>query len=141
MEVFDGDPEMIRYGQRAVGYSLTGDTREQCLFLCYGEGANGKSTFLNVLQYVLGDYAQNMPFSAFEKKARSQIPNDVAVLVGKRFVTAVETYEMARLNEQRIKVMTGGDPMSGRFLYGEFFSFEASHKLWLAFNHKPGVVD
>jgi putative DNA primase/helicase len=140
-EIFRGDLELIEFIQRAVGYSLTGDTSEQCLFLCYGTGANGKSTFLEVLRLVLGAYAHNLPFSAFELKARSPIPNDIAALEGRRFVTALETNESVDLNEGRIKALTGSDPVSARFLYKEFFTFISQAKFWLAFNHKPFVAD
>jgi putative DNA primase/helicase len=74
-EIFGGDRTLISYVQKAVGYCLTGNTSEQVLFLCHGTGANGKSTFLDVLRFVLGGYAYNLPFSAFELKSRSQIPN------------------------------------------------------------------
>lgn len=123
-EVFLGDSELVGFVQRAVGYCLTGNVSEQCLFLCYGEGANGKSTFLETIRYVFGGYAHNLPFSAFELAARSGIPNDLAGLVGKRLVTAVETSENARFNESRIKALTGGDRCTARFLYGEYFSFD-----------------
>jgi putative DNA primase/helicase len=93
------------------------------------------------LRYVLGDYAYNLPFSAFELKARSAIPNEIAALSGKRFVTAIETNESVELNEGRIKALTGSDPITARFLYGEFFTFVPSGKFWLAFNHKPRVSD
>ncbi|MGA2855971.1 MAG: phage/plasmid primase, P4 family [Candidatus Sulfotelmatobacter sp.] len=79
-ELFGENQELIDYVQRAVGYCLTGDTSEQVLFLCYGTGANGKSTFLDVLRYICGGYAYNLPFSAFELKARSAIPNEIAAL-------------------------------------------------------------
>ena len=140
-EIFGGDRELVAFVQRAVGYCLTGRTEEQCLFLCYGVGANGKSTLLKLLRYVLGDYAYNLPFSAFELKARSSIPNDIAALAGRRFVTAIETNESAQLNEGRIKALTGCDPVTARFLYREFFTFLPLAKFWLAFNHKPQVVD
>jgi putative DNA primase/helicase len=140
-EVFGRDAELILYIQRALGYCLTGDMSEQCVFLCFGAGGNGKTTLLEAVRYALGDYAHNLPFSAFELKARTSIPNDVASLVGKRFVTAIETSESLRLNEQRIKMLTGGDVVSARFLYGEFFEFHPVAKFWLAFNHKPLVAD
>jgi putative DNA primase/helicase len=124
-----------------VGYCLTGDTSEQCLFLAFGDGSNGKSTFLNIIGYILGDYAHNLPFSAFEVKKNSSIPNDVATLVGRRFVTAVETSESQRLNEARIKALTGGDRITARFLHAEYFTFQPAAKFWLAFNHKPRVTD
>jgi putative DNA primase/helicase len=142
-EILGGDEEVIRFVQRALGYCLTGATTEQCLFLCYGDGSNGKSTFLNVIAYILGlgEYAHNLPFSAFEIKSRSAIPNDVAALVGKRFVTAVETGEAQRLNEARVKALTGSDPVTARFLFADYFTFQPVAKFWLAFNHKPVVED
>jgi len=140
-EVFGNDRTTIRYIQRAIGYSLTGHTTEQCLFLLDGSGANGKSTFLEVVRRVLGAYAYNLPFSAFELTSRPSIPNDIAAMAGKRFVTAIETSESARLNEARIKMLTGCDPITARPLYGEFFTYAPSGKLWLAFNHLPEVQD
>jgi putative DNA primase/helicase len=140
-EIFLGNKEMVDFMHRAIGYSLTGDTREQCIFLCWGSGANGKSTMLELLHYVLGDYAFNLPFSAFELQARSGIPNDVAAMAGRRFVTAVETSETARWNEARIKALTGQDKITGRFLYHEHFQFTPTAKFWLAFNHKPVAKD
>lgn len=140
-EIFDSDPDLISYVNRAVGYSFTGDTSEQCFFCCHGEGANGKTTLLNIIRYVIGDYARNLPFSAFELTARSTIPNDVATLPGRRFVTAIETDESARLNEARIKALTGGDPITARLLYRELFTFDPVAKFWLAFNRRPMVAD
>jgi putative DNA primase/helicase len=140
-EVFGGDKEMTEYIQRALGYSMTGDTREQVFFCCYGTGANGKSTLLEVLRHVLGDYAYNLPFSGLELKARPGIPNDIAALAGRRFVTAIETNESAELNEARIKALTGGDPITARLLYREYFTFVPVGKFWLAFNHRPRVAD
>ncbi len=87
VEVFEDNQELIDFVQRAVGYSLTGDTSEQCLFLIFGGGSNGKSTFLEVLRRVAGGYGHNMPFSTLEIKARTSIPNDVAALAGRRLVS------------------------------------------------------
>ena len=139
-EVF-GDKETIDFIWKAVGYSLTGDVSEQCLFTCYGTGSNGKSIFLNVLRDLAGDYAYNAPFSIFELRNRASIPNDVAPLAGARLVTASETNDGTRLNEARLKALTGGDPITARFLQAEFFTFEAQAKFWLAANHKPPVDD
>jgi putative DNA primase/helicase len=140
-EVFGNDQQLIEYVQRAIGYSLTGDTREQCLFFCYGSGANGKSTLLEILRRIIGSYAHTLPFSAFELTSRTSIPNDLASMAGKRFVTALETNEAAQLNEARIKMLTGCDPVSARLLYHEHFTFVTSAKIWLAFNHQPEVHD
>jgi putative DNA primase/helicase len=140
-EIFDGNRELISYVHRAVGYCLTSQTSEQCFFCWHGEGANGKSKFLGAIGYTLGSYTLNLPFSAFELTARGAISNDVAALPGRRFVTAIETDEFARLNEARIKALTGGDLITARQLYREFFSFKPVAKFWLAFNHPPIVAD
>jgi putative DNA primase/helicase len=140
-EIFLHDADVIAFIQRAVGYCLSGTVSEQCLFLCHGDGENGKSTFLETIRSVLGSYAHNLPFSAFELAGRSAISNDLATLVCKRFVTAAETNEGARWNEARVKALTGGDRCTARFLYGEYFSFDPTAKFWLAVNHKPHVTD
>jgi putative DNA primase/helicase len=140
-EVFDGNTELIEYVQRAAGYSITGDVGEQVIFLAFGSGANGKSTFVEVIRHVLGEHAYNLPFSAFELSGRSSIPNDIAALENRRFATAIETSESSRLNEARIKALTGSDPITARYLYGEFFTFVPMAKFWLVFNHFPKVKD
>jgi putative DNA primase/helicase len=141
IEVFD-DEDVIRYVQRACGYSLTGDCREECLFFCWGVGANGKGTLMNTLAWTLGDYADDLPFSALElHDRRSGISNDIAKLVSKRYVTASESGETTRLNEARVKALTGRDPITARFLHHEFFTFQPVAKFWLATNKKPIVRD
>jgi putative DNA primase/helicase len=140
-EVFDPHPELVDFVHRAVGYSLTGITTEQALFLGYGSGSNGKGTFANRLQRLLGDYAFNMPFATIEFRDRAAIPNDVAALVAKRFVIAAELNDGTRLNEGRVKALTGCDPITARFLHSEFFTFEPVAKFWLNVNHKPIVKD
>ncbi len=140
-EVFSADAELIGFIHRAVGYSLTGLTTEQCVFLCHGKGANGKSVFLSVLRAMAGDYGHNAPFSLFELNNRTQIPNDLAALVDRRLVTSSETNEGTRLNEARFKALTGSDAISARFLHAEWFTFEPVAKYWLAVNHKPHVLD
>lgn len=140
-EIFSGKLEIIDFVHRAIGYTFSGDTSEHCLFLCQGMGRNGKSTFLDTLADIAGDYYYNLPFSALELKSQSAIPNDIAALPGRRFVTASETNAGTPLNTARIKNLTGGDPMSARHLHQKWFSFKAVCKVWLAFNHKPAVKD
>ncbi len=140
-EVFGGDRELIDFIWRALGYSLAGDTSEHCVFICYGAGANGKTTFLNTLRAVAGSYGHNMPFTTIEMQGRSAVPTDVADLAGKRLVTATETNERNRLNESRFKALSGGDPITARHLYSSFFEFRPVAKFWLAVNHKPRVDD
>lgn len=138
-EIFAGDRELIKYIQKAVGYSLTGSTQEQCAFFCYGNGRNGKSTFLEVISSVLGDYAVNIqPETIMVKRGSNTGANsDVARLKGARFVTSVEPDEGMRLNESLIKQLTGGDKVTARYLYGNEFEFLPEFKLWMGTNHKP----
>ena len=138
-EVFTGDAELIAYIQRAVGYCLTADTREQKLFLCFGPGANGKSVFLEILTALLGDYAANASFETFDAGRRNESSNDLAALRGKRLVTVIETEEGRRLAEARVKSVTGQDLITCRFLYGEYFSYRPTYKIWLAMNHLPVI--
>ncbi len=140
-EIFPEDQLLGDFLQRAIGYSLTGITTEQVLFLLYGTGANGKGSLTNTIKRVLGDYGWNMPFATVEMKDRAAIPNDLAALVGRRFVIASETNDGARLNEARVKALTGCDPITARFLHGEFFTFEPFGKFWLSVNHKPVIRD
>jgi putative DNA primase/helicase len=126
--------------QRALGYTLTGHTTEQCLLLLHGMGSNGKSTFLEVLQILLGDYAQSTPSASLLAKDRHDgIPNDIARLRGARLVTAVEIGEGKRLDEELVKRLTGQDTLTARFLHGEFFDFKAEFKLFIACNHLPTI--
>ncbi|MFA5111472.1 MAG: phage/plasmid primase, P4 family, partial [Desulfobaccales bacterium] len=136
-DVMDGDREMISFLQRAIGYSLTGDTREQVIFFLHGVGANGKSTFLDALGAMLGDYSCNTPTETLMTRAKGAIPNDVARLRGARFVTAIEAEEGQRIAEVLLKQLTGGDVVSARFMRAEWFDFRPEFKIWLATNHKP----
>jgi putative DNA primase/helicase len=137
--VTDNNADLTEYLQRCVGYSLTGQTREHALFLLYGTGANGKSTFLEVLRHVFGDYSQAADFGSFLFSNGQAVRNDLAKLNGARFVTANESDSGKRLDETVVKQMTGGDTVSARFLYGEHFEFTPQFKLWLGTNHKPTI--
>lgn len=142
-EIFDGDTELIEWLQRAIGYSLTGDTSEQCLWLLHGSGSNGKSVFLNTLLAMLGDYGMNTRFATLESQKRSSggATTDIAALAGRRFVTASEVGRMATFDEARVKSLTGGDPVRARRLYQEEFTFAMTAKFWLGVNHRPTVHD
>jgi putative DNA primase/helicase len=135
-----GNLGMIEFLQRAVGYSLTGDTSEQCFFMPWGSGQNGKSTMLDVLRTMLGDYAAQTPAETLMLKVGGGgIPNDLARLRGARFVTAVETDDGRRMAEPLVKMLSGGDVITARFLHREFFEFKPTFKVWLATNHKPVI--
>ena len=138
LQIFNKDTDLIRFVQKAMGYSLSGDVREQCLFILWGTGANGKSTFLNVLQELFGDYACTTGTETFMKK-NSEQSNDLARLKGARLVTTSEVEQGKALSESLIKQITGGDEITARFLYGEYFSFKPTFKIFMATNHKPKI--
>lgn len=137
--IFNWNYDLILFIQRVVGYSLTGVTAEQCLFLLHGLGANGKSTFIDVMSTLLGDYAQGADFETFLIKKNETIRNDLARMTGKRFISAIESEGERRLAEVLVKQLTGGDTITARFLFGEFFDFKPTFKIWLAANHKPNI--
>ena len=134
-----GNEHLIAFLQRAIGYSLTGHTNEQVLLLLYGTGANGKSTFLETLRNLLADYAAIADFTTFLKRDGEGARNDLARLVGARFVSAVEAEAGKPLAEALVKQLTGGDTITARFLFREFFDFRPQFKIWLAANHKPHI--
>jgi putative DNA primase/helicase len=138
--IMGGNQDLIAFLQRAIGYSLTAETSEQCMFFLHGNGKNGKSTFIETISALMGDYALKMPTESFMSKVKGAgIPNDIARLPGARFVVAAETEEGRRLDEALVKDLTGGDTISARFLHQEFFDFRPTHKLWMYGNHKPDI--
>jgi putative DNA primase/helicase len=139
MEIMDYNAEIIHFIQNAAGWAITGDTSEQTMFILFGTGANGKSTFLNTIMNLLGDYAIATPTETFMRKSGEQITNDIARLRGTRFVTTTEAEHGKRLSEPLIKQITGNDRMTARFLYGEFFNFTPTFKIFMATNHKPVI--
>lgn len=133
------DSEVRAFVQRAAGYSLTGTVRDRCLFFAHGGGNNGKSTFVETIMAMMGDYAQKAPTDMVMWKRNSGIPNDVARLPGARFVVVAEVEEGSWLAESKVKDLTGNDTLTARFLKKEFFDFRPTHKLWMYGNHKPIV--
>lgn len=139
LEIMDSSGEMISFIQRMLGYSLTGDTREQILPICYGVGANGKTTLLGMFQEMLGDYATAASTGMLMVKRNESIACDLAVLKGARFVTASEVEDGQRFAESKVKELTGGDLITARHLYGDPFTFKPNFKIWLCVNHKPTI--
>ena len=137
--IMAGNADVVRFIQKAVGYALTGLTREQVFFLLRGEGSNGKSTMLDVLTTMLGEYASMASMDTFMQKKQETISNDVARLHGVRFVAATESEQNRRLAEALIKSLTGGDKVVARFLHREFFEFTPRFKIFLATNHLPTI--
>jgi putative DNA primase/helicase len=136
-EATGGDVEMIRFLRQWCGYSLTGDTREHALVFVCGPGGNGKSVFLNVLTGILGDYATTATMDAFIAAHGDRHSTDLAMLRGARLVTASETEEGRQWAEARIKQLTGGDPITARFMRQDNFTFIPQFKLTIVGNHKP----
>lgn len=138
--IFAGDKELIRYIQKAVGYSLTGSTAEQVAFFLYGTGGNGKGVFVETIAHIAGSYASNIQADSLMVKgntASGQANSDIARLAGARFVTSSEPNEGVKLNEGLIKQLTGEDRVTARRLYGNEFEFRPQFKIWLSTNHKP----
>jgi putative DNA primase/helicase len=131
--------ELRAFVQRAAGYSATGDTSEQCIFIHHGPGANGKTTFQEAIAAALGDYAMRTPTETLLVKRAGGVPNDVARLKGARLVAASETEEGRRLAESLVKDLTGQDTISARFMWAEWFDFKPTHALHLSTNHKPEI--
>jgi putative DNA primase/helicase len=136
------DPAMRAYLQRVAGYCATGRTDEQAMFLWHGAGANGKSVAQSVIAHVLGAYAQTMPVSTLmASTVDDRIPNDVARMAGIRFLVASETAQNKKLDEQRLKQLTGGDTVSARYMRAEWFEFKPVGKIQLTTNHLPRMSD
>lgn len=136
-KIMGGDADMVQYLQVAVGYSLTGAIDSQCMFVMYGNGSNGKSTFIDTIKFMMNDYAGLAAAQTFAEKRDSQIPNDIAKLAGLRLVLASEPKAGSVLEESLIKQVTGDAQLTARYLNQEFFDFTPQFKVWMATNHKP----
>lgn len=136
-EATGGDQALQDYLQRVAGYLLTGDTREECFFFVYGEGGNGKGTFLNTLTGLLGDYSVVASMETFLEQRNSQHTTDLARLRGARMVSAQEIGEGKRWNEGRLREITGGDTITARFMRQDNFEFKPQFKLIMAANERP----
>jgi putative DNA primase/helicase len=138
------DKDTRDFLHRAIGYCLTGDTSEQVFLQLQGSGANGKSTLIDTIAFVMGTYADALPFASLTRRRDhgGEMPaSDLAKLPGVRLVTASETKENAALDESRLKAITGGDAITARPLYGQWLTFEPQFKLVLSANRLPRVAD
>jgi putative DNA primase/helicase len=140
-EVFANRLDLIQFVQRAVGYTLTGETSEHVFFLLHGTGCNGKSLFIRVLARVLGEYARTAAIETFTMKRpnAAQASPDLAALAGARLVSAGETEAGARLSEGLIKSLSGADEITCRNLNEHLFTYLPAFKVWLFFNHRPQI--
>jgi putative DNA primase/helicase len=133
--------ELQKFLQRFCGYCCTGATTEHKFVFAYGTGANGKSTFINTIREILGDYATVADVGTFIASRTERHPTDVAKLHGYRMAVGQETEKGRRWDEAKIKSMTGGDKMTARFMRQDFFDFVPKFKLWITGNHKPILVN
>lgn len=139
--IMGGDAEMISYLGRAVGYSLTAETSEQCFFFLYGTGANGKSTFLSTIERVLGKgYAASVDPSLFTSKEMNEHSTEICDLDGPRCIITSECEERQKLAEAMMKRVTGGtDKLRARRMRANPYEFSPKLKLWMAGNHEPVI--
>lgn len=134
-----GNEELQDYLQRLVGYSLTGSTQEQILAFVHGPTRTGKSTFLETIAHIFGTYHEAAAADTFASSSNRGVPADIAALAGARLVTAAETQEGRSWDTQRVKSLTGGDQVSARFLYNDFFTFTPKHQIVIVGNYEPEV--
>lgn len=134
-------PEVAAYLQVFCGYVLTGDVREQIFPIFYGVGANGKSTFLDTVLRLMGDYAGKAPPNFLVVRKTDEHPTEIADLLGKRLTYASETEQGGSLRVQRVKELTGDLTLKGRFMHRDFFEFQRTNKIILITNNKPAVKE
>jgi putative DNA primase/helicase len=138
--VTNGDLVLQQFLQQAVGYSLTGSVAEEKLFFISGPAGSGKSTFIESIKSILTEYSKTADFESFVTHTfTGGTRNDIAALAGARFVSSIEVDKGKRLAEGLVKLITGGDTVTARFLYQEAFSFIPQFKLWLVANDKPEI--
>ena len=135
--VTDHNAELQGFLQRYIGYCCTGQTGEHVFVFAYGTGANGKSTFINTIAGIFGDYATVAAMETFIATSAEKHPTDLAKLHGARLVVAQETQKGRRWDDTKIKALTGGDKITARFMRQDFFDFTPAFKLFIAGNHKP----
>jgi putative DNA primase/helicase len=138
--VTNHDAEMQGFLKRYCGYCCTGFTSEHVFVFAYGTGANGKSTFINTVRGIFGNYATVADMSTFLASTAERHPTDLAKLMGARLVVAQETQKGRRWDETKIKALTGGDKITARFMRQDFFDFVPTFKLFICGNHKPRLT-
>jgi len=138
-EAVANDPEMIAYLQRWCGYCLTGSTKEHAFAVIHGPGGNGKSVFLNVVAGILGDYSASAAMETFTEARNDRHSTELAMLNGARLVTASETEQGRGFAEAKVKAITGGDPITARFMRQDNFTYLPQYKLMIASNHAPSL--
>jgi P4 family phage/plasmid primase-like protien len=137
--VLASDHPMITFLQRYLGYCLTAFVLEHVLVFLFGTGANGKTTFTDTVAGIFNDYAITAPMEMFLTTKYDRHPTEIARLKGARLVLAHETMKGRAWDEAKVKTLTGGGGLTGRFMRGDFFDFDPTHKLLLEGNSKPSL--
>lgn len=136
-EVFGGDESVIAFVQTLLGYCLTGSVREQQLFFLFGKGANGKSTLLETIESLMGDYAVKLPAHVLMQSKFTAHPTELAQLQGRRLATSSEIEDGQYWAESRIKELTGDEMLSARYMRQDYFQFRQSQKHVICGNYRP----
>lgn len=139
-EIFLYDQEYIEYIQRIFGYALLGKDKEHSVFIINGEGRNGKTTLLNVMAKIMGDYYKTIPDDAFTEKGKDK--NLVlAELYATRFAHIAEAEKGAKLVLSLLKRISGGSPVSGRRHHEQYFTYQSGYKIFIETNENPAIGD
>ena len=136
-EATGGDDELIGFLQRFMGYSLSGHATEHTLVFVHGPGGNGKTVFVHTWGWILGDYARTAPMEALTETRGDRHPTELAHIVGARLVAATETEHNHAWAESRLKQLTGGDTITTRFMYRDFFEYRPTFKICVVRNNPP----
>ena len=137
--ILGNDEELVTYVQKMIGSALSGHIADETFYILFGTGQNGKSTFIEIIKSIMGDYALKTSADSLMEQKNQGISNDIARLAGARFVDAAESKSTQKLDEGRIKALTGRDTITARFLYKESFDFRPQYTLLLSTNHKPYI--
>lgn len=140
-DITQGDAELCAYLQRVAGYCTTGTTPEDVLVYLFGIGANGKGSFAEALAHALGDYAKMFPAEVLMEAKGERHPTDLAQFMGVRLALTSEPGSGATWNDSRVKSLTGDTVISARFMRGDFFTFERTHKTIVLGNHMPRLTE
>jgi putative DNA primase/helicase len=140
-EIMAGDQEMISFIQRVIGYCLSGDASEEVIFFFHGTGQNGKGVLTSILEWIMADYSVSANDELLTQTKTDRHPTELARLKGARMVLVTEVTEGRRWDEAKLKKMTGGDTLTGRFMRQDFFQFKPQFKPVVSGNHKPRIQD
>lgn len=137
--IMGDDKEKVRFVQQACGYALTGSIHEQCIFVLWGGGGNGKTALIETVRAILGEYARNADISTFEYQGADRVRSDLARLAGSRLVTTSEGEDGAEVSEATIKKVTGGEPITAAFKFRDEFEYRPRFKVFWISNHRPDI--